>query len=795
MAVAGPADAGAAPPRETVRLAPGQPVVPDSLLEPVFENDRRHIMKDLAAFLLDRHLRRLAAMRNPLELRLARLLARLQERSGYLALGFARLPDYVIERLGISVRRMQALLQMDARLRALPLTSEAFSRGRISSSQLRLLLRVATPETEAAWLEKAARLNVRLLEREVVAAMGTGTAGGDTKAHLEGSGPDAGGSGPDSDSSGTDSSGPKPELGGPGPAPGGFSRASAGSVDDEDEPGRPISFDCPDTVRAQWEWAVEICRRASGSTEPVWRCAEYIAADFLSGVPDLPARLAGAACGQEDGGGLQDRPADDDGASDSDPLSSAVHPGGTPARDDDNGTDLFEEVLRGYEEEHGPRGWAPSAEGLDVVLPDSVRDDPDDDARTLDRRLRELVRLRQGLAWQQGRLLATFSSLTLHRALGFLSFGRYCRERAGLGIRRARQLIALDRRLIELPELARAYREGEVSWVKASAVAGVADESSEKAWLMMARSVTFRRLREETAVVAARLAADPPEGSWRLAAWQPGQFTQPGGISPTGKVRVESPWRPERTPWSSDVEGVRGRPAVAGADGVQTCAPVTLAEPMTPGEPVQMCARSRSRVRFWAPDDVAALWQHALNVCRLVEKWPGESGPGEHRPAETAPHEVPPADGGPANGRSLEDWECVARMIDSFLHTWDTSDDTKWRRDHRIFVRDGWRCRVPGCSSRRNLQVHHVIYRSHGGGNEDDNLAVLCATHHLQGIHAGRLRCRGSCEGTLYWEFGGGHGGPPVMTTVEDVIVSDPAAPGVVEDADACDMSAAATAG
>jgi hypothetical protein len=760
MAFAGPADAGAAAPPETVRLSPGQAVVPDSLLDPVFENDRRHVMKDLAAFLLDRHLRRLGAMRNPIELRLARLLARLQERSGYLDLGFARLCDYVIERLGISVRRMQALLQMDARLRDLPLTSEAFSRGRISLSQLRLLLRVATPGTEAAWLEKAARLNVRLLERELAAAMGTAPAGGDTGSHAEDPRPDAGGSDPDS-------GGPEPDTGAPGTAPDGSPRANGSPVDDEDEPGRPISFDCPDTVRVQWEWAVEICRRASGSTEPLWRCAEYIAADFLSGVPDLPARLAGAARGQEDGGGPQDRLAGADGASDPGLLSSAGSPGGTPARDDDNGTDLFEEVLRGYEEEHGPRGWAPSAEGLDVVLPDSVRDDPDDGARELDRRLRELVRLRQGLAWQQGRLLATFSSLALHRALGFLSFGRYCRERAGLGIRRARQLIALDRRLIELPELARAYREGEVSWVKASAVARVADESSERAWVKIARSVTFRRLREEAAVVATRLETDPPEGAWRLAAWQPGQFTQPGGMSSSGEVRVESPWRPERSPWSGSVGGAQGRPAVAAVDGVQMCASVT------PDEPVQMCARSRSRVRFWAPDDVAALWQHALNVCRLVETQPEA-------------------------GRSLEDWECVCRMIDSFLHTWDTSGDPKWRRDHRIFVRDGWRCRVPGCSSRRNLQVHHVIYRSHGGGNEDDNLALLCATHHQQGIHAGRLRCRGSCEGSLRWEFGGGHSGPPVMTTVEDVILSDPAAhPGAIADADADarDMSAPARAG
>ena len=498
-AASAPIDADGAEGRETVRLQPGQSFVPEPLLEPLFENDRRHIMKDLAAFLLDRHLRRLGRMRNPLELRLARLLARLQERSGYLELGFARLSDYVIERLGISVRRMQALVQMDGRLRDLPLTSEAFARGPISSSQLRLLLRVATPESEDDWLKKAYRLNVRLLEREVTATLAAPAA------------------------EVTPATSAAPALDGEAASDAGnLPRQDGRSLDDEDEPGRPVSFACPDVLRAQWEWAVEICRRASGSVEPLWRCAEYIAADFLSGVPDLPARLAGALGGQDD-------------SADSSVSPASGSPESATARED-AGTDLFEEVLRGYEEEYGPRSWAPAVDGLDVVLPESVRDDPDDDARELDRKLRELVRLRQGLAWQQGRLLATFSTLDLHRALGFLSFGRYCRERAGLGLRRARQLIALDRRLIELPELGRAYREGEVSWVKASAVARVADESSERSWIQLARSVTFRRLREETAVLAARIEGNPPKEAWRHPAWQPGRFTQPDGVNTSGEV-------------------------------------------------------------------------------------------------------------------------------------------------------------------------------------------------------------------------------------------------------------------
>jgi hypothetical protein len=494
-------------------------------------------------------------------------------------------------------------------------------------------------------------------------------------------------------------------------------RGAAGDLaDDEDaEPGQVVGFECPASLRERWTWAVELCRRSAGAPEPVWRCAEYIAADFLSGVPDLPSILA-RACAQEE------EAVDRNGAL----VGECLRP--ASADPDDDGVDLFEAVLRDYEEEYGPRGWAPPAAGLRVVLPDSVSDDPADGATEIDRRLRALVALRQGLAWQQGRLLSTFSSLGLHRALGFLSFGRYCKERLGLGIRRARQLIALDRRLLGLPGLEAAYRNGAISWVKASAVACVADEASERDWLRLAGSVTVRRLREEVALVEASL-----EDPGRRAGVPSGSRRRPPAFDPAGALGIESPWTrlgTSRADSGSEVQTCARRPEDEWADGLAAGG-------------VQTCARPGSRVRFWAPDNVAALWHHALRVCRLVA------------------------------GCDLDDWECVARMIDSFELTWDVRRDAKWRRRYRIFERDGWRCRAPGCSSRRNLQAHHVIYRSQGGCDEDDNLAVLCATHHQQGIHAGRLRGRGSTDGFLRWEFGVGSGGAPILTAIEDVLVRD----------------------
>jgi 5-methylcytosine-specific restriction endonuclease McrA len=49
-----------------------------------------------------------------------------------------------------------------------------------------------------------------------------------------------------------------------------------------------------------------------------------------------------------------------------------------------------------------------------------------------------------------------------------------------------------------------------------------------------------------------------------------------------------------------------------------------------------------------------------------------------------------------------------------------------------ILSRDGYKCR--NCGWRTNLSVHHIIFRSQGGPDEDWNLVTLCTSCH-DGIH------------------------------------------------------------
>jgi hypothetical protein len=62
-----------------------------------------------------------------------------------------------------------------------------------------------------------------------------------------------------------------------------------------------------------------------------------------------------------------------------------------------------------------------------------------------------------------------------------------------------------------------------------------------------------------------------------------------------------------------------------------------------------------------------------------------------------------------------------------------------------VFARDKHRCRVPGCRSARNLEVHHIVHREDGGSHEPGNLVALCGGHHAL-YHEGKLIIRGTAD-------------------------------------------------
>jgi len=72
----------------------------------------------------------------------------------------------------------------------------------------------------------------------------------------------------------------------------------------------------------------------------------------------------------------------------------------------------------------------------------------------------------------------------------------------------------------------------------------------------------------------------------------------------------------------------------------------------------------------------------------------------------------------------------------------------------RVFERDEFRCRFPGCRSSRNLDIHHLKHQADGVDHRTENLALVCGGHHKL-HHDGVIDISGDANGELVFTRNG----------------------------------------
>jgi hypothetical protein len=323
------------------------------------------------------------------------------------------------------------------------------------------------------------------------------------------------------------------------------------------------------------------------------------------------------------------------------------------------------------------------------------------DAFDLDARLRRAVRLEQRLDAAIAPRLAQVTASAYGWRTRPWSMAVFARERLGMSPRKARALLRLERVGAMCPELRAAFRDGTLSWLQAQILAPLllVDSAGEWRTAWVGFAQRVTVRRLDEAVGRALALREAAPALWELC-------------------RDE----PERACDSEDLE------RSSAAKGRQVCA--------RPSDLLQGI-----RLRVAAPRDVARLFRAALCTLRRAMEARSRRMPGEG--------------------------EAFGAMIDHALASWGVDDPWLRRRARlgrhlAVFERDGWRCTVPGCTSQRNLQAHHVRFRSAGGGDETANLTTLCAAHHHRGVHAGVVRIGGRAPDGLWFELGVRAGRPPL---------------------------------
>jgi hypothetical protein len=483
-------------------------------------------------------------------------------------------------------------------------------------------------------------------------------------------------------------------------------------IDSSSAQSRLFEVRCTPEVRWKWGAMKTAASRVAGRAVHVSEAAELVAAEVLSAFPLNDDNDAEGAC-------------DDEGVSQASSSSRACAPPFSPGPGSSSGA-VFPFPSAAPREVPAPSPSYPPAlhellGGLDQA-----------DAFSIDERLCRALSLERSLDGRIGPLLAHVWTRFVHRALGFLSREAYARERLGMDPTRARALVRLERACILSEPFARAYRSGVLSSVKASRLAPLVEVdplgTSVEGWVEWAGRITVRRLDDDV------------ERALTLAETQPGEFAREGGLpaeAHDAQHAHDSHAPSDREIGAPATDSERDQPIrdprstlaeALDSDGREIGAPPTAPEEETQtGHDRGIGARETCWARFIGPPDIVQLFKAVLcTVRRRIE-------------SET--------------GRLPTSGEALGSMLDHAFGTWGFPDEKVAAR-YRIYARDGWRCSVPGCSSMQNLHDHHIHFRSAGGSDDPSNRVTLCAFHHLRGVHAGLLRCKGQAPDRLRWEMG-----------------------------------------
>jgi len=500
---------------------------------------------------------------------------------------------------------------------------------------------------------------------------------------------------------------------------------SAGESSSAEPPGRRVTFAAPVSTAVAWENAMEMARRVLGWEAPPFRCIEAVLAETAIEFAEELDSSGELECTGESTASANAHPQDD--------LAPLPEP--SPLLEvTRQQLDTLERSIQDVERE--------MQNVNSMAYP--MEDDPDrsivvlKELRCKDRTLRLLF----------ARLLRDADDANVIAFFDHATVDDFLISRLKVSKRTAARLMSETWTFEDRPGLAEAFASGRIGLGEAYLVNRMSTSSTEAAFIARAEAVTHLQFEREVRFLE-RLAENLP----RLRK----QFHRPLPLPGLSKALVsclcelgwteaeiaahvsldESEGDPAADPLFMDrLEGLLDLVAVALEQHdmtlratVPTLAPVSSGDSsgvptLAPGD--AHIPHTRTTISFWAPDALIEQWIAAIRRIQFLHG-------------------------------TLPTWAAALFLVRRAVEEWERVDPTRRPTEWKIFERDGWRCQAPGCSSRRRLEAHHIIFRSQNGSDDPDNLITLCHSHHRRGIHEGYLAVSGSAPSDLRWRLGATH--------------------------------------
>jgi hypothetical protein len=306
-----------------------------------------------------------------------------------------------------------------------------------------------------------------------------------------------------------------------------------------------------------------------------------------------------------------------------------------------------------------------------------------------------LAQERASLDGREGVWLLRALRAKVHRHLGHGSFAEYVERLFGYNYRTTEDKLRTAEALESLPVMTRALNDGQIHWSAARELSRVAIAETEREWLLAARGCTVRQIEKlGSGRVPGDRPTDPadPTLERHVLRFEVTAETMATFREAVKRLRKESDERLD----DDAVLLLMAREVLAGKR-----------------------------------DEGHASYQVAVNVCEHCRQGTQAANGEDVR--------VDPA--------VVETAECDAQLLPTHVGERATQTIRPARR-RAVMRRDGGRCVVPGCRHATFVDVHHVRPRCEGGGDEVENLVVLCAAHH-RAVHRGALKVERSAGGHL----------------------------------------------